>query len=83
MQLRIMTICIVVFFVSRKLLGVDKDGLSDPYVKLSVLDATGRVLGDPKKTKFVKDDLNPHFDERSAPMTFSTVPMRLLFQHVP
>lgn len=43
---------------------MDKDGLSDPYVKLSVIDGCGHTVGDPKKTKVVKNDLNPHFQER-------------------
>ncbi|KAM3185618.1 hypothetical protein ACTXT7_005990 [Hymenolepis weldensis] len=46
------------------LVGLDKDGLSDPYVKLSVVDGLGHTVGDSKKTKPVKNDLNPQFDER-------------------
>nr|CDS32095.1 extended synaptotagmin 2 [Hymenolepis microstoma] len=45
------------------LLGVDKDGLSDPYVKLSLVDGCGHTVGDSKKTKPVKNDLNPQFNE--------------------
>lgn len=43
---------------------MDKDGLSDPYVKLSVIDSFGRTVGESKKTKAVKNDLNPFFEQR-------------------
>ncbi|VDN96375.1 unnamed protein product [Rodentolepis nana] len=48
---------------AEELLGVDKDGLSDPYVKLSLIDGCGHTVGDSKKTKPVKNDLNPQFNE--------------------
>ncbi|VDM31706.1 unnamed protein product [Hydatigera taeniaeformis] len=48
---------------AENILGVDKDGLSDPYVKLSVIDSFGHTVGESKKTKAVKNDLNPFFDQ--------------------
>ncbi|KAL5112970.1 Extended synaptotagmin-2 [Taenia crassiceps] len=48
---------------AENILGVDKDGLSDPYVKLSVIDSFGHTIGESKKTKAVKNDLNPFFEQ--------------------
>ncbi|KAL5962340.1 Extended synaptotagmin-2 [Taenia solium] len=48
---------------AENILGVDKDGLSDPYVKLSVIDSLGRTVGESRKTKAVKNDLNPFFEQ--------------------
>ncbi|VDO75165.1 unnamed protein product, partial [Schistosoma mattheei] len=43
--------------------GVDKDGLSDPYVKLYLMDLHDNVVSDSKKTKTVKDNLDPKYEE--------------------
>ncbi|CAH8574370.1 unnamed protein product [Heterobilharzia americana] len=48
---------------AQQLTGVDKDGLSDPYVKLYLLDLHGNVVSDSKKTKTLKDNLNPVYEE--------------------
>nr|CDS15699.1 extended synaptotagmin 2 [Echinococcus granulosus] len=48
---------------AENILGVDKDGLSDPYVKLSVIDSSGHTVGESKKTRAVKNDLNPIFEQ--------------------
>ncbi|KAA0189359.1 Extended synaptotagmin-2 [Fasciolopsis buskii] len=45
------------------LVGVDKDGLADPYVKVFLVDQHGAPRGDKKKTKTHKDNLNPVFEE--------------------
>ncbi|VDK25069.1 unnamed protein product [Taenia asiatica] len=55
--------CKYTSFDFRNILGVDKDGLSDPYVKLSVIDSLGRTVGESKKTKAMKNDLNPFFEQ--------------------
>ncbi|TPP64365.1 Extended synaptotagmin-2-B [Fasciola gigantica] len=45
------------------LVGVDNDGLADPYVKVFLVDEHGAARGDKKKTKVHKDNLNPVFEE--------------------
>ncbi|CAL8086569.1 unnamed protein product [Calicophoron daubneyi] len=48
---------------AENLTGVDKDGLSDPYVKLYLVDRRGAIKSEKKKTRVHKDELNPVFDE--------------------
>uniref|UniRef100_A0A5K3FBI6 Beta-1,4-galactosyltransferase n=3 Tax=Mesocestoides corti TaxID=53468 RepID=A0A5K3FBI6_MESCO len=48
---------------AENLLASEKSTSSNPYAKLCVTDACGRTVGDTKKTRFIKDELNPHFDE--------------------
>ncbi|KAL3312416.1 hypothetical protein Ciccas_008996 [Cichlidogyrus casuarinus] len=47
----------------KNLRGVDKDGLSDPYVKLRLKFDNGVSCGDKKKTQVVKNSVNPFFDD--------------------
>nr|QQY02574.1 extended synaptotagmin [Cryptocotyle lingua] len=42
--------------------GVDKDGLADPYVVISLVDNTGQLWGEKKKTSPVKNNLNPIYE---------------------
>ncbi|CAH8853665.1 unnamed protein product [Trichobilharzia szidati] len=64
---------------AQHLTGVDKDGLSDPYVKLYLLDLHGNVVSDSKKTKTLKDNLNPVYEENfQFPVEAEHLPLTIL-----
>ncbi|KAH9583465.1 Kinesin- protein 11 [Schistosoma haematobium] len=59
--------------------GVDKDGLSDPYVKLYLMDLHDNVVSDSKKTKTVKDNLDPKYEENfQFPIEADHLPLTIL-----
>ncbi|CAH8570023.1 unnamed protein product [Schistosoma margrebowiei] len=59
--------------------GVDKDGLSDPYVKLYLTDLHENVVSDSKKTRTVKDNLDPKYEENfQFPIEADHLPLTIL-----
>ncbi|CAH8516209.1 unnamed protein product [Schistosoma turkestanicum] len=59
--------------------GVDKDGLSDPYVKLYLMDLHDNLVSDSKKTKTVKDNLDPKYEENfQFPIEVDHLPLTVL-----
>nr|CAX74446.1 Protein FAM62B [Schistosoma japonicum] len=69
----------VIVHECQHLSGVDKDGLSDPYVKLYLMDLHENVVSDSKKTKTVKDNLNPTYEENfQFPIEADHLPLTFL-----
>nr|AAW25779.1 SJCHGC06647 protein [Schistosoma japonicum] len=69
----------VIVHECQHLSGVDKDGLSDPYVKLYLMDLHENVVSDSKKTKTVKDNLNPIYEENfQFPIEADHLPLTFL-----
>jgi len=61
---------VFMFVFSRNLIPCDKDNLADPYVRVYVMpDHSSETK---RKTKLVKNTLNPLFDERLGNLQISS-----------